>query len=521
MFTYHGVTIDATEILKYSRKSRSDDPLMSVDEILEKHEKILNEWCERNLGELVPESNSFKEIVSGETIQARPEFQKILRLIESPKYKAVFTVEVQRLSRGDLEDAGRLIKLLRYTNTFVITPDMVFDLNEEYDRERFKRELERGNDYLEYYKKINWRGRLESVRSGYFIGSIAPYGYDKAFILDGKKKRPTLEINEREADAVRLIFDLYVNHSMGASKIAHRLNELGYKTRKGALWSPCSIIDILSNVHYLGKIKWNWRKSVNVVNDGEISKTRPKSTDYYVFDGKHPAIVSEELFNMAQEKRGTHPRIKKSNELRNPLSSIVYCQCGKAMTYRTYKDTSGCERSAPRLLCANQMYCHTQSITYDEMISKVIEILKENIANFELQIKSDNENTLANHTAYIKRLEAKLEELEKKELSQWEKYSEEAMPKAIFDKLNEKVLQEKENITQAILKAKTIVPTVDDFKEKICRFTDALNGIENPNVSAEVKNKLLKDCIERITYKREKGNRWNTTEYELDVKLKL
>ena len=130
MFTYHGVTINANEILKYSRKSRTDDPLMTVEEILEKHEKILNEWSERNLGELVPACNSFQEIVSGETIQARPEFQKILRLIENAKYKAVLTVEVQRLSRGDLEDAGRLIKLLRYTNTFVITPDMVFDLNE-------------------------------------------------------------------------------------------------------------------------------------------------------------------------------------------------------------------------------------------------------------------------------------------------------------------------------------------------------------------------------------------------------
>ena len=521
MFTYRGVTFEPDEILKYSRKSRSDDPLMSVEEILEKHEKILNEWCERNLGELIPESNSFKEIVSGETIQARPEFQKILRLIESTKYKAVFCVEVQRLSRGDLEDAGRLIKLLRYTNTFVITPDMVFDLNDEYDRERFKRELERGNDYLEYYKKINWRGRLESVRSGYFIGSIAPYGYDKDFILDGKKKRPTLKINEREAEAVKLIFDLYTNDDMGALKIAHRLNELGYKTRKGDIWQPPTIIDILANVHYTGKIKWNWRKTVNVVSEGEISKTRPKSTDYYIFDGKHPAIISDELFEKAQQKRGSQPRIKKSKELRNPLSGLVYCQCGKAMIYRTYKNTDGTERNAPRLLCPNQTYCHTASITFDEMISKITEILKVYIADFEIQIKNDSKNTVANHTAHIKRLETKLVELEKKELSQWEKYSEEAMPKAIFDKLNEKVLQEKEIVIQAIEDAKTNAPTVDDYKEKLMRFTDALNGLQDANVSAQRKNKLLKACIERINYKRDKGSRWNSTEYELDIKLKL
>ena len=521
MFTYHGVTINADEILVYLRKSRTDDPLMTVEEVLEKHEKILNEWCERNLGELIPENNRFRELVSGETIEARPDFQKILRLIENPKYKAILNVDVQRLSRGDLEDAGRLIKLLRYTNTFVITTDMAFDLNDEYDRERFKRELERGNDYLEYYKKINLRGRLESVRNGYFIGSIAPYGYDKVFVLDGKKKRPTLEINEREAEAVRLIFDLYANSNMGAHNIAHRLNELGYKTRNGNLWQPHTIIGILSNVHYIGKIKWDWRKTVNVVADGEITKTRPKNTDYYIFDGKHPALVSEELFNKVQEKRGTQPRVKRSKELRNPLAGLVYCQCGKAMTYRTYKDPQGRERSVPRLLCTNQMYCNTQSVTYDEILNKVIDILKNCIADFEMQIKNDSTNTIANHNAFIKRLETRLEELNKKELSQWEKYTEEAMPKAIFDKLNEKVLQEKESVTQAILQAKTNAPTVEDYKEKLTRFADALNGLQDPNVSARAKNNLLKNCITRIVYKREKGSRWDATEYELDIDLKF
>lgn len=521
MFTYHGVTMSANEILKYSRKSRTDDPLMTVEEILEKHEKILNEWSIRNLGELVPASNSFQEIVSGETIQARPEFQKILRLIESSKYKAVFTVEVQRLSRGDLEDAGRLIKLLRYTNTFVITPDMAFDLNDEYDRERFKRDLERGNDYLEYYKKINWRGRLESVKSGYFIGSIAPYGYDKDFILDGRKKRPTLKINEREAEAVKLIFDLYVNQDMGMTNIARKLNELGYKTRNGILWSTATIKDILANIHYIGKIKWNWRKTVNVVEDGEIIKTRPKAKDFYVFDGKHPAIIDVELFEKAQAKSGKNARVKAGKQLRNPLASLVYCQCGKAMSYRTYKDKDGNERSVPRLLCTNQMYCHTQSITYDEMLSKIIDVLKECREDFEVKIRNDSKNTLINHTNNIKRLESKLEELNKKELSQWEKYSEEAMPKAIFDKLNEKVLQEKEIVTKALEEARATAPTVEDYKEKLLRFTDALNGLQNPNVLAQRKNKLLKACIERIDYKREKGNRWNSTEYELDIKLKL
>lgn len=521
MFTYHGVTFTAEEILEYLRKSRSDDPLLSVEEVLERHEKILDEWAERHLDGVVPECNKFREIVSGETIQARPEFQTVLRMIENPKYKAIFTVEVQRLSRGDLEDAGRLIKLLRYTNTFVITPEMAFDLNDEYDRERFERELKRGNEYLEYYKKISWRGRLESVRNGYFIGSVAPYGYDKDFILDGKKNRPTLKINEQEAEVVRMIFDLYVNQDMGMISISHRLNELGIKPRVNERWTQATIRDMLINVHYLGKIKWNWRKAIKTVADGEIIVSRPKHKDYYIFEGKHPAIINEDLFNLAQAKQGKNTRSKPNTTLRNALSGLMFCHCGKAMTYRAYKDADGKERNAPRLLCNNQVYCHTTSVTYDEVIDKVIDVLNSQIEDFELQIKNDGENTLKNHNAHIKRLEQRQEELNKKELSQWEKYTEEGMPKPIFDKLNEKVLQEKEAVKQALLKAYENTPTVEMYKEKICRFTDAVNSLKNPKVSVETTNRLLKACIERIEYTREKGDRWHQTPFELDITLKV
>ena len=521
LFTYHGVTFTAEELLKYSRKSRTDDPLMSVEEVLEKHEKILNEWSVRHLGGIVPETNSFKEIVSGETIDGRPEIQKVLRLIEKPKYKAILCVEAQRLSRGDLEDAGRLIKLLRYTNTFVITPDMAFDLNDEYDRERFERELKRGNEFLEYYKKISWRGRVESVKAGWYIGSIAPYGYEKTTVFEGKRERYTLKIVEDEAEAVRRIFDMYVNEDMGMTNIAHRLNAEGFKTRKGGLWSTATIKSILINEHYMGKVVWDKRKNVNIVEDGEISKSRPTRKDFHIFDGQHPAIIDDELFAKATEKQGKNHRTKSGVKLRNPLATLVYCQCGKAMTYRTYKDPSGKERSVPRLLCTNQMYCHTQSVAFDDMLDKVIDILNNCIADYEVQIKNDSKNTQANHQAHIKRLEAKLEELNKKELSQWEKYSEEGMPKHIFDKLNEKVVQDKEATLKALEDARSTTPTVELFKERVMRFTDAVEALKNPKVSTEDKNRLLKACIERIDYKREKGSRWEQTPYELDVKLKL
>ena len=196
------IGLSPDEILEYLRKSRTDDPLLDVTEVLERHETMLDEWAEKNLGGKVPEENKFREVVSGETIDSRPRLLDLLKKIESPKIKAILIVEVQRLGRPDLEDIGRLSKLFRYTNTLIITPTKTFDLRNEYDREAFERELMRGNEYLEYTKKIMNRGRLLSVQQGNFIGNKAPYGYRKITVTEGKKKCHTLEIVPEEAEAV-------------------------------------------------------------------------------------------------------------------------------------------------------------------------------------------------------------------------------------------------------------------------------------------------------------------------------
>ena len=545
-FIDYGELFSPEEVLDYLRKSRTDDASLTVEEVLEKHEAMLDEWGEKHIGGKTPDENKFYEVVSGETIKERPEFQKVLKMIESPKYKAIKCYDVSRLSRGDLEDAGRLIKLLRFTNTYVITLQKVYDLRDEYDREQFERELKRGNEYLEYFKKISNNGRLLSVQQGNFIGTIAPYGYEKTWVMDGKRKCPTLKPIEAEADVVKMVFDMYVNKDMGRVNIAHRLNELKIPTKKGALWAQDTIKTILENEHYIGKVRWNWRKTVTVVEDGEIKKKRPKTEigEYLVYEGKQPAIIDDELFYAAREKQGRNHKAKSNTKVRNPLAGLLFCQCGRAMSLRTYTSHD----AAPRLLCDNQVYCKTTSCLYKEIIDRVRDVLEQCIEDFEIRIENDDKDSRQLHDNLIKRLKAKLEELNKKELSQWEKYSEEDMPKDIFDKLNKKVLQEKEEIQEALCKAYESMPEPIDYEKKLHRFKDALKALDDPEVPAEKKNRLLKACIERIDYRREKaerikskqtryydkerkqtryksplntGGNWTNPPIELDVKLRV
>ena len=501
--------------IMYLRKSRADDPLLSVSELLEKHELDIDEWCERNLEGKIPQKNRYYEVVSGEKISERFEFQKVLREIENPRKKFIACYDVSRLSRGDLEDAGRLIKLLRYTSTYVITtcPQYVYDLSDADDRDKFERELKQGNMYLEYFKKISNNGRLLSVSQGWYINSQPPYGFNRIKVMDGRRERPTLEAKEGEADVVRMIFDLYVNKNMGRINICHYLDSLNIKAPRGKHWSPASLKDMLTNIHYIGKVKWQEKKTIMSVEDGEIKVSTKKSKmgDYLIFEGKHDGLITEDLFYAAQDKIGRNHRAKPTTKIRNPLAGLVWCQCGRAMSLRMYKNKDGSTKNAPRLLCDGQTYCKTSSCLYEEMLDRVRALLEENIKELELYINSDTGESVKLHEQLIKNLEKKLKVIEERELSQWEQQSHpdpsQRMPPEIFKKLNAKTIQEKEEAQQAIKKAYETMPETIDYKEKHQRFKDALDALNNPDADPALQNRLLKACIERIVYSREKSER--------------
>lgn len=529
---------------EYGRKSRFDDPLLSVDDVLEKHSKILEEYAIKNLGGPIPEENKYMEVGSGESLKDRPEITRLLKDIEDPEVQAIMVVDVQRLSRGDLEDAGKLIRLLRYTNTYVITPMKIYDLRDEYDRDAFERELKRGNEYLEYFKKIQARGRLASVKEGNYIGSVAPYGFDRTTIEDGKKICHTLKEKKNEADVVRMVFNWYCNEDIGVTAICRRLEELGIKTKTGGnYWRPYQIFSMLENVHYIGCVRWNWRKTIKIIEDQEIRKLRPKAKvdEYLIFEGKHDGIVSEELFYKAREIKGKRHRTPGNLTLQNPFSGIMHCKCGAKIGYNTYR-RNGVEFSPPKLVCNNQVHCKTGSVLFDEIYEEVCNALKECIRDFEIRIEDNKDDSFKLHRDLVKRLENKLEELEKKEIEQWEAQYDpdesKRLPPHIFKVLNEKVLKEKDEVKKALGKAKDSMPVPVDYKDELKKFTDALNKLEDPTVDAKVKNQFLKNIIDKIIYERgetvmitkdnakeynvdtSKGLKWYTPPYKIKLKLK-
>jgi len=155
----------------YLRKSRADLEAEACGdgETLIRHERALLELSKKLNLNIV---KIYKEIVSGETIAARPVMQQLLSEVEQGIWDGVLVMEIERLARGDTVDQGIMTQTFKYSNTKIITPMKTYDPNNEFDEEYFEFGLFMSR---REYKTINRHlqaGRVASVREGNIVIKI-------------------------------------------------------------------------------------------------------------------------------------------------------------------------------------------------------------------------------------------------------------------------------------------------------------------------------------------------------------
>lgn len=498
--------------LMYLRKSRQDNPDESIAEVLAKHEAILQEWARRELGRQIPEDCIYREVVSGESLSDRVEVQKVLARIEDPQVAGIAVVEPQRLSRGDLEDCGRLISTLQYTNTMVATPMMIYGMDNKMERRFFQDELMRGRDYLEYTKEILLRGRMAAVKRGCYISVVPPYGFDKAVI----GKDHTLVPNEN-ADVVRLIFDLYVNQDMSYYKIATHLNQLNIPAPLGGIWTYETIRVILRNVHYIGQVSFNKVKKTTVVENGtRMTKrlTQPKE-EVIIAEGKHPAIIDAEIFQKAQIKKSMEPHLKRNRTLYNVFSGLLYCaKCGRALMRHPYKNTDD------RLECRSSPMCY-KTAKYSDVEKAIITALEESELPRLIARRDRGEgDSIHLQKSLLSRLEKQLVEYRQQEEKQYDLLETGFYTQSVFDRRNAALRKKMEECQVQIHRAKASLPKCIDYNERIATLERAIVMLKDSTVPADAKNRFLKQIITRIDYSTGESS-YNHTTILLDITLRL
>ena len=508
------------EYLIYLRKSRQDDPNETVEEVLARHEKILQDYALKTFGYRIQEKNIYREVVSGETIQDRPMMQEVFKRMEAG-VSGVLVVDPQRLSRGDWEDGGRILSIFKYTRTLVVTPQKTYDLNDKFDYKFFKMELSQGNEFLEYTKEILARGRLSSATEGHFVGSVCPYGYSK--IKDGKYW--TLVINEDEAQYVRMAFDMYANQGIGANTIAHKLNELGAVTRNGNIFRSTTIRQMLTNEVYYGMMYYKRKPVEKVMENGQIIKKRVRKKDYILVQGKHEAIISEELFKKAQVQKGKVSREKPSLELQNPYAGLIKCKkCGMAIAMRVHRK-DGVETRKPRYYCRNGIYCDNKSVNVDLVQKAITEALKAALGDYMLKVEASPPVLATEHDSVVKSLESQLGDLKRRMDDICVYLEKQIYTVDMFLERKAKLEAETERVQAALKKAREYTPSVYEFEEKVSSLHKVLDMLQDDSISAKTKNNFLKEVIEVIYYEKNVNDKSTPKcseemNFTLDIKLK-
>ena len=380
----------------YLRKSRRDAEMeaLGAGETLARHRKTLLELADRMK---CPVTAIYSEVVSGESIAARPQMQQLLADVEARKFAGVFVMEVERLARGDTRDQGEVAEIFRYSGTKIITPVKTYDPENTFDEE-----------YLEFglfmsrreYKTITRRlqsGRLASVNDGFYIGGAAPYGYERVK-LPGKGY--SLAIVESAAETIRLIYQLYTvgqlqddgsYQRLGTLAIARHLDELHIPTPSGApTWSRATIQDILKNPTYTGMVRWGHRKVCKEKNaDGTYSKRRHDTDACCLVPGRHPAIISQAAFDLAAEMRGRNrrtptklvPRDHGIPILQNPLAGLCYCAKCQSLMNRLGPNS---RNPYDALRCPNR-YCDNVSAPIQLVEEKLLAFMREWLEQYRLE----------------------------------------------------------------------------------------------------------------------------------------
>jgi len=499
----------------YLRKSRADleAEARGDGETLSRHFQMLLRLAERMKIDISPDA-VYREIVSGDTIAARPMMQRLLQEVQDGKWEGVLCTEVERLARGDTIDQGIVAQAFKYSNTRIITPQKVYDPNNEMDEEYFEFSLFMAR---REYKAITRRmqaGRAASVREGHYVGGRRVYGYKVIDCENGKGK--TLEQIPEEAANVRAVFDWYLYEGVGCAVIADRLNARGARTIFGHHFDGGSVRRIMNQPVYAGYVQWFAREGKVKMQDGIRKTVRERSDRYILAKGIHQPIITIDEFDRCKKllkSRRTLPT-QQNKRIASPLAGLIKCGlCGYAMVRRP------CEKSGVFYTCRNPL-CKCSSAKQDVVVSMVLDALLGYVDQYSGSVPSIPARR--DHSQDIAALESSIQSIRRQITT-----AQDMLEREVYSP--DEYLARKRSLTDRIKSAEDEIANLraldsaDDQETIIIRRLPAIRSVLDawPYATTPAdQNRLLRSILSRVNYKKtEILNRSHDPANYIDISL--
>lgn len=473
-------------VAEYLRKSRGE-----TTEDLIKHKTILEELCKSRGWVYVV----YEEVETGESLFARPVMQQLLRDVEDNIYDAVVCVDLDRLGRGDLVDWGQIKRVFQKTNTYMVTPSSLYNLND--DNEEFAVDLQTLFARREY-KKITHRlsmGKKVGAKLGAWTNGTPPMPYEyQEWIDPATNKRyyneKGLVVNLQKLSIYRFMVDSFIKDKKSTNEIAWELNRRNIPSPRGGRWCNMTVRRLLVDETHLGKIISNKTKG-----DGHKNKSPNKQPfqkipkeQWTVVENRHEAIKTQDehekiLIGIQKNLKSPYRR----SDHYYPLKGLIKCGlCGYGLPleYKRGKDLIVKK-------CWHKDYLGNKCPNSSGKAQYIIDAIDEQLKEYEEQIRKEIESCEDQSTDLIQ-----------------------LQIKTIMDKLNKKDIA----LKRARIAYDEGVDTLDEYrsaKERILKEVDELeNQLSIENLKLQKAQSITNH--EKLHYIEEfRRSRW---EDELDDK---
>ena len=487
------------DVAIYLRKSRGKDG-METDEVLEKHRSELVNFAKKNNFRYT----IYQEVESGDSISGRPEMIKLLQDVEEGLWDAVLCIDIDRLGRGQEEDSGRIKRIFRTSETFIMTPNKVYNLENEDDETYYEFQTFLARQEFKIIKRRFRRGKKQAARAGKWSNGTPPLPY--IYDVDNKE----LVIDEEKLEVYKMIKSMFLDELLNLKQIEWKLNQLRIPSPRGKSWTAKVVADVLKSETHLGKIISN--KSKGNFKKGEKVKIIPRDK-WIIVENCHQAVKTieehEKIIELLSKRNYKHTIRPK-----RILSGLVECGlCGRIMQLHSnkYCVSLNCPGYTP-----TGEKCPCIGVKEDVLISKILPIIDEYInKNYQDNINKDKEILYLNKQISKLGIDYKKIEILLNKIYQMREDGEYTKEEFMIRK--EKRQDELNQITSQIEGLKNELKKLDknNAKQVINNYTMYKNNW-NKEINPQRKNALLSQFIDKIIYIRLKDNRDN-----IKIKLKL
>lgn len=319
-------------VAAYCRVSTdSEDQINSYKSQVQYYTDLINNNSEWSLADIYAD-----EAITGTQVTKREDFQRLINDCMNGDVDLIVTKSISRFARNTL-DTLKYVRMLKEKgiavffeeeniNTLTMDGELLLVILSSVAQQE-----------VENISANVKKGLKMKMQRGELVGFQGCLGYDY------HPEDKTITINDEEAEIVRYIFKRYIEGA-GGSVIAQELQNLGYKTKRGSsTWAETTVIGIIKNEKYKGDILMGKTFTLDPISKRRLDNFGEED-QFYIRD-HHEAIISEEVFNAAQEilKRRAKPRRLGTDGKREKFSRkyafscLLECGfCGGTLTRRSW-----------------------------------------------------------------------------------------------------------------------------------------------------------------------------------------